>query len=298
MLELTERQCWDVLRSMIREKNEEVSHFLIKVFGINNLDKCRYYKSILRDTFLMKYGTNLGEVCQVLNKNNKNTNGIVDWFFACSSEDLLIEYDFLCKFLQKVYDKTNASIKESRYNNFTLNLNRRIYENDLIDIIITIPRNEYKINKGKVEKLQLTLMPRAKRGECKIDVKNVELRNQALAQTMGKIYIDYCKNNNTYEEDLNNVSKRFATYSKCGDKVLGVKFEGNIIIKDDYSKPTGLIAEEIEQFISDEEKEVFLGLDIEGTPIFQKGNEFYNSLGEFVDENIFIDQTRNELEQD
>ena len=32
------------------------------------------------------------------------------------------------EFLQKVYDKTNASIKESRYNNFTLNLNRRIYD--------------------------------------------------------------------------------------------------------------------------------------------------------------------------
>ena len=51
-MQLTERQCWDIIRKLVSDKNKEYAKFLIQSIGKDNLSMCVGYTKSL---YLNKY---------------------------------------------------------------------------------------------------------------------------------------------------------------------------------------------------------------------------------------------------
>ena len=100
---LTDRQRWDIMRSMIKQKNEEYNSFLFRFFDSMQI---KQIAGTVRDYFLGQCritGDNL--VVGLEDHATKSSTKLskTSWIDNLSSEDLLILLDYRCRVLQDMY---------------------------------------------------------------------------------------------------------------------------------------------------------------------------------------------------
>ena len=100
---LTDRQRWDVMRSMVKQKNAEYRSFLFRFFDPSQMAQV---SALTRDSFLSQCkisGQNL--VVSLEDHATKTSSKLskTSWIDNLSSEDLLIFLDYRCRVLQEIY---------------------------------------------------------------------------------------------------------------------------------------------------------------------------------------------------
>lgn len=163
---LTERQRWEVMRQMVKDKNDEYSSFLLRFLDTEQL---RQVIGHTRETFLKQCGFDgLADFNDYIRLGGKKP--VQEWLNNLSSEDLLIFLDFRCKILYKMY----------RHYKMYRSLNK----NDVISFIDSTKVTQFiQYNYGK---LMCTGRPVKQKGEDKVEYldDDREVKESAIKQTM------------------------------------------------------------------------------------------------------------------
>lgn len=329
MQQLTERQCWKVIRDLVSEKNAEYN----KLLNMYLPDERNVLLGKTRDLFLARYGFNsLAD----FNDYARRMNGkppIDRWLENLSSEDLLLFLDFRCNTLQQMYEQCRKS--------------NSLSANEVQSICMQV--NISKLAKYNGCKLNCTGKPPRVKGEAKLADMTMtanDLREQALSQVLGKMAGNYAFLNNaeidkaeslanTLSTHNINLMKRITGYKLKGqvqavmpevveEEVVHVKEEHAPVIDENQVHVIGFDAEKAPIFMRGKdyvnilgqviapveavydlnrnlikpEKSLIrrcIGLDIQGTPVYEMEDGYYNSLGEMVDEDVFIDNTQDNM---
>ncbi len=251
-MRLTDRQCWDIIRALVKVKNDEYSALLLSWFDNSQMRQVLGYT---RDTFLSKMGiSSLGQFNSDI-KRFGHRQPASQWLDNLSSEDLVLFLDFRCRFLQKIYDYYN------QYGNISVN--------EIKSIV-----NETNISKLKghnYSSLICTGKPERGVGEKKVSELTIEptrLKNAALNQTLNNMVDNYIDIQNKPIEEVVEIAKKIKTYNiDLNGNITGFEFDCNIDM-----------AEEIEF------KPKQVGFDIQGTPVLEYEDGYYTSTGRRLDD--------------
>lgn len=252
---LTDRQCWDVMRQLVKEKNNEYQRFLSWNFNGDNIMRtiCQGHT---RDYFLLNYGIQYDE-----NKMGK------DWLKNLSAEDLLVFLDFRCKVLQALYDITGFDGKFGK---------RKLDESQICNVISKTPLSKYAQWGDCCQQLMLTGRPKKLKGEQ--DIKDVtdrrEFNNLArigLISVMGSLYYNY-KSDGGMEGSRTTIATDMATTTKYyGSKYpRGIHYQGPVPLperaRDAYYAQRGNEYHALAKIV---------GFDAQNNPIQQVGDKLY-----------------------
>jgi hypothetical protein len=287
LMKLTERQRWDVMRAMVKQKNDEYSSFLLKFFDQKTMSNMI---GLTRDTFLVKCRLNPCETIPQLEAQVKSLGKkpASNWIDNLSSEDLLLFLDYRCKVLQQVY----------KY----YKMYRRLDKYDLARIIDSTQINALiGYNYGK---LLLTGKPERAKDEVKaseLGLTNEQLMQEALAETMGKLASTYCQNQGVGIVDAQNKAQNLLTYNidEFGHKV-GYQFTDIINISQPLNTPKMKFKDTVKPQNPNKEDEMEMkGLDVNRHPIYLLKGKYVNSrLLEVSESDIVYDIYLNLIEKD
>lgn len=329
MQQLTERQCWKVIRDLVSEKNVEYN----KLINLYLPDERKLLLGQTRDIFLSKYGFSS---VHDFNDYASRMNGkppIDRWLENLSSEDLLIFLDFRCNTLQQMYEQCRKR--------------KTLNRSEIQAIAAQTPISKLAKYNGK--KLNCTGKPPRVKGELKLSSMSVsvyDLREQALSQVLGKMAGNYAFLNNASLDEAEGLASTISTHNinlmtritgyklktrvqavmpeEIEEKVDAVKEEFvpvvdenqvHIVGFDEHKAPVfmrgkdyvdifGHVIEPVEviydlnkNIIKPEQSLIrrYIGLDIQGTPIYETEDGYYNSIGERVDDDIFLDNTQDDM---
>ena len=286
-MKLTERQRWDVMRAMVKHKNDEYSSFLLKGFDQKDMSNML---GITRDTFLVKCRCNSRTAVEDLESQVKSLGNkpASNWIDNLSSEDLLIFLDYRCKILKQVY----------KY----YKMYRRLDKDNLKEIIESTPLNELiGYNYGK---LLPTGRPVRAKGELKaseLGLTKEQLMQEALAETMGRLASTYSQNQRSSIVSAQNKARNLLTYNIDPDgHKSGYQFTEIINVCEPLSTPRLKFAEPAKRKdIKKDDDMVMQGLDAHHHPIFLLKGKYVNSrLLEVSKDDIVYDIYLNKIEKD
>lgn len=322
MQKLTDRQCWDVIRALVAEKNKEYASFIARNFEDRELTLA---VGFTKNTYLNKFGLKSEAELRYLIKRR----GIMpkdEWLDNLSVEDLVLFLDYRCRSLQSIY-----------------NYFKQVGVIGLTDVndalIMAKPSSLINYN---YQRLLATGRPEKTEGEQSIRKLNAEvkeLKHQALTQALAKVAYKYSRNMEadidkaigkalalqTTNTDLkgnitghdykgtnneilyyiqdnlvehhkeqtkdSNLSFRMIGYNKNKEPVfiykdgsvvnmLGKPMQFPDVVYDVY----GQKIEEQQNNIPDFSKGKYLGVDYQGTPIYEIDGEYYRATGERLEE--------------
>lgn len=252
---LTDRQCWDVMRRLVKDKNNEYQRFLSWNFNGDNIMRtiCQGHT---RDYFLLNYGIQYDE-----HKMGK------DWLKSLSAEDLLIFLDFRCRALQSMYDITGFDGKYGR---------RKLDEAQICNVISKTPLSKYAQWGDCSQQLMLTGRPKKIRGEADIaDITDKFEFNQVaktgLTMVMGSLYYNYIQDGGL-DGSRETISSEMSTTTRYyGSKYpRGIHFKGIVPLperaKDAYYAQKGNEYHALAKIV---------GFDAQNNPIQQVGDKLY-----------------------
>ena len=257
---LTDRQRWDIMRLMIKQKNEEYSSFLFRFFDSVQM---KLVAATTRDNFLSQCkisGQNL--VVGLEEHAKKNTKvAKTSWIDNLSSEDLLIFLDYRCRVLQQIYKHYRS------YNNITKHDISYICANTLINKLAMYNRGRLTCG-GRPEKLENEL-PINELG-CDIYM----LQRQAINQTADEL-MENCIRANLPFEQVYKSATELATYN--------VNHKGHV---------TGCMynikqSEFLERLFYKPSPKHH-GFDIQGSPVYEHDNQYYSSSGNRINDDDII----------
>lgn len=282
-MQLTERQCWKVMRQLASAKNKEYRAILNEQF--KDIDQTIQIQGQTRDAFLRRYGIkSLDEFFDEYRKQTKSEPDTSDWIENLDSQSLLIFLDFRCRVLQQIYDYYD------KYNN----IDRNVIQN-IIDGTRLSPLAKFKINpRNNKPALAYSRKPgRAAGGEKKLKELNMtvdELSEQALAQTMGKLvggYMDTQKASFSHTIDL--ATGLVTQNTKVSGERTGYAYKGKVAITP--QKP--VIEQEKEKDILPPAKRKndmeFIGFDGGGQPLYIKDGVKVDMLGRQTSAKVMYD---------
>ncbi len=304
-MQLTERQKWDIVRELVKKKNEEVRSVIFSAVGRGNDNLFRVCVSRIRDNFLASCGTNVEQVIQKSNKKAKSIN----WIEVLSTDDLTLYYDYQCRALTRLYGFVWG------------NSNKRFNQNNVLEVIDSIDANFYTEH----DILDLTGVPKSKKGEDKeLFFDLYQAKQYVLSKSMLNLHNKYSRTHGFSSQiSADELASRFRTFASIGQNIFGVQGcivelkkmlgEDRLISKQVNATKAGeqlaifstTYGQEFSDAVEDNTKKVedydngeyddeLVGFDINGTPIVRRGDKLYNSLGQRVEDNIYI--TDNELE--
>ncbi len=272
-MQLTDRQCWKVIRQLASAKNKEYRALLNEQF--RDIDQTILIQGQTRDAFLRRYGIkSLDEFFDEYRKQTKSAPDTSDWIENLDSESLLIFLDFRCRVLQQMYDYYG------QYNN----IDRNVIQN-IIDGTRLSPLAKFKINPSNNKPaLAYSRKPgRVVGGEKKLKDLNMtvdELSEQALAQTMGKLvggYMDTQKASFSHTFEL--ATGLVTQNTKVSGEKTGYGYKGKVAITP--QKPTIEQKQEEQPLPPAKRKDdmEFIGFDGGGQPLYLKNGVKVNMLG-------------------
>lgn len=269
-MQLTDRQCWDVIRTLVKEKNEEYRKFLNIVFG--DKEQVRKLLGFTRDSFLSKMGFYNVEQFNEYIKKQGNEPKKNSWLDNLSGEDLLIFLDFRCRTLQQMYDY------RLRYKTLNRNNVRDFIESASISKLIGF-------NGGK-----LSCAGKPKRmGEPNVFELNVpvsEINEQALAQLMASLASKYSIVEKVSIDTAIQMTKNLVTSNfDLKDYETGYTYKGKVSIKSQLPEEFDFTNED--SIIT---RGKFVGVDIQGSPIFEKYGRYYDAVGIALSDDVEIFQ--------
>lgn len=311
-MQLTERQCWKVIRDLVVGKNKEYSAFLVKMLDAS---QCRELQGYTREAFLSKFDFySLDDFYNYATSKNNGRESNGRWLENLSSEDLILFLDFRCKILQQVYDFYKA--------------NRGITKNNIKDIVKATKISKLASYNGV--RLNCGSKPRRVDGELKnseLELTQTELRELALSQVITGMANKLIVYKNISIEQAQRVTSSVVTTNidingeRTGHKLnkeirptkqsqfedngkrrnndiemslLGYDENGLHIFmlngqKVDFFKnpiPNAVVVyDQYMNLIKDEEeiKPKFVGFNIQGTPVYEYDGRYYTSTGEMLD---------------
>ena len=199
-MELTELQRWELIREMVKQKNKEYRNLLCPLF-FNNSQTTKLL-GITRDTFLSKCGYRSNNPIVKFEDSIRNSGRKPqsNWLDNLSSEDLLLFLDYRCRALQQIYKHCK--------------MNRSINLNDIKAILEKTEVNELiGYNNGK---LVCSGAPKRTKQEDKItefDLKDKDLRQQAIIDTMGHLASIYTFYKKVPIEKSKDMALKLVTYT-------------------------------------------------------------------------------------
>lgn len=259
----SKRQCWDVMRKLVKEKNAEYQRFLGWNFNGDSVMRtiCQGHT---RDYFLGNYGI-------VYDENSMGK----DWLKNLSAEDLLIFLDFRCKLLQQLYKITGF---DGRFGKNTLS------EGEICEVISKTPLNKYARWEDGEQKLMLTGRPKKTKREANVeDIKDfVRFKNLAkdvLQIVMGNLYYNYLEEGENYDE-IDEVSNNIVTTTfYVNDRFPhGIKFNGRVKL------PDGACDECKQEFLQGK----IIGFDSQYNPIRKIGLDLYDVNGKLCEQDDVV----------
>jgi hypothetical protein len=254
-MQLTDRQCWDIIRQMVKDKNDEYRKFLFSRFGDNAIGILGNTQKVFLDNYKV----------EAVSKN---------WLDDLSSEDLLIFLDFRCRILQKMYDhyKMNNTIRRS-------NVKLMIQYNQLSGMALH--------NGGK---LMFSGRPKAVDNEVSVDKLEEDLndlRELALVKVMGNIAVGYAKKHNVSIDYAARKVKELKTTTKNEQgNVLGYKLKGDIQL------PERIIENLVQPEVVKTEKEPtfeMVGFNVDGVRTFKCGDKYVDFFGRELEVDAIYD---------
>ncbi|MBQ8522939.1 MAG: hypothetical protein IJ458_04735 [Clostridia bacterium] len=315
-MQLSERECWNIIRKLVSNKNKEYARFLSSNIGTDKLPLCIGYT---KNLYLSKFGLRGEREFRYLLKR-RGVKPKSEWLDNLSSEDLLLFLDFRCRTLQKMYDFCAKHGK--------------ISVDDIKDLIVGTKRSSLiEYNAGRLKAI----------GEDELDIElDDNLIEQALLQTMHKVALGYSQrvgatidvalekasNLTTSNEDLDgfitghqfmsknelkNMHKQYLTGYKDEEidtsepHIVGydvnkfpVFMQGNHfitltgqIIRGGVEVVYDVDGNKIEHEEDFGSQTRFVGFDIQGTPIYEDEDGYYNSIGERLPDDVYIDNQDN-----
>lgn len=281
-MKLTERQRWDVIRAMVKQKNDEYSAFLLRFFDQKQMSQI---VGVTRNSFWNKCRNNQTNPLVVY--DNKPSKSSTSWLDDLSSEDLLIFLDYRCRLLQQLYRyyKMNRTLDKDVIN--------KIAQSTPISELIAY-NDGYLMHTGKPSRTK----DEVKVGDLGLD--RDELMNEVLAETMGILASTYAKVKNLHISAGKSLALKLVTYNATPDgHKIGCQFNGEINNCPPLSISKLKMVDTHEQKeLPPEERMTLYGFDTKGFPVYIKNGEYVNLLGEPVDgKNIKYDINRNEIEQ-
>lgn len=262
-MQLTERQCWDTLRAMVRSKNDEYSSLLYTLFDSGQM---REVLGFTRDTFLAKMGfRSFSDFNKHVKSKNQTTTS--QWLDSLSSEDLLLFLDFRCRSLQNIY-------------NYYKSYDGKISKDNVKSIVEKTKVSEIKsYNYGM---LQCTSKPRKIKGEKNIKeiyLQPYDIQKTAIIQVLTKMVNKYINVLNVNNDKIKKIISQITTSNiNLRGNLTGYRFDANLDI---YNQ---LDINEKDDIV----KHKFIGLDIQGSPVYECEDGYYNSIGKKLDEEEFI----------
>lgn len=253
---LTDRQCWDVMRSMIKQNNAEYKSFLFKFFDTAQMAQV---SAEIRDTFLKQCkisGQNLVVGLEDYAVQNSTKLSKTSWIDNLSSEDLLFFLDYRCRVLQKIYTHYK------KFNSITKHDIKYICANTAINKLI-IHNNGRLVCGGRPEKEENELTI----NELKLDAGT--LQSIAINQIVDEL-MERCVN-------IKNQSLNQAYGNACELSTYNV---------DPYGHVTGCaFNSEKSEFLDRmlyNPKPKHCGFDIQGSPVYEFDEKYYSSVGNNV----------------
>lgn len=252
---LTDRQRWDIMRQLVKDKNSEYQRFLTWNFNGDRIMRtiCQGHT---RDYFLLNYGIQYDE-----NKMGK------DWLKNLSAEDLLVFLDFRCRVLQTMYDITCFDGKYGR---------RKLDERQICDVISKTPLSKYAQWGDCSQHLMLTGRPKKIRGET--DVSDITDKHEfsriakiGLADVMGSLVYNY-KQEGGVDGNRLTISSEMSTFTNYyGSKYQrGIRITGPVLLperaRDAYYAEKGNPYHAFAKIV---------GFDAQNNPIQKVGDKLY-----------------------
>jgi len=283
-MQLTERQCWKVIRTLVAEKNKEYASFLSRIFGERKLAMCIGFT---KNAYLGKFGfSEEGDFRYLLKKR-----GIMpkrEWLDNLSTEDLLLFLDFRCRSLQAIYDHY------AKHNSITLNEVQQIINSTKRSDMIGY--NSYRLKAtGKPDKVA---------GEKKIDeldMDRVALVQTALIQAMGSIAYNYAKIESVdIDKSVGKAIKLATSNIDNAGYATGFKYLGDSSVVANYVgvKYPKLETQKPNQSTSKQDTITIIGFDEFKNPIFIKDGKQVNFMGSPVpDAKVVFDRDGKEIKE-
>ena len=291
-MQLTERQCWKVIRQLVKGKNKEYKSLLYGLFG-KNTEKTKQIQGRTRDAFLHRYSIRtLGDFFAEYREQTKSEPDTSDWIDNLDSESLLLFLDFRCRVLQQIYDyfgHYNAIDQDTIY--------------QIIDGTKLSKLAKFKVNSKNEPAIAYSRKPdRAAGGEKKLKELNMtvdELSEQALAQTMGKLVGGYMDTQKVSFDHAIRFTTTLTTYNtKPAGEKTGYVYKGEVEIipqKPIQEPKKEQSTQTTTQKIRKNEDMEFIGFDGGGLPLYIKDGIKVNLLGIPTSVKIVYDVGYNEL---
>lgn len=249
---LTERQCWDIIRALVKEKNDEYSSFLLSMFDNNQMREILGYT---RDTFLSKMGVPSLSRFNYDIKTYVGRQPSAQWLDNLSSMDLILFLDFRCRLLQQIYDHYQ------KFNYIGINEIKNIAKDTKVS----------RLRGFNYGSLQCTGKPERRKGEQKVaelEYSVSTLKNSVLNQVLNEMVDIYIDVQRKPIEEVVTIAKAITTSNTdTNGYTTGFEFECDIITDDTEFKPKKA------------------GFDIQGIPVLEHEDGYYTSTGRKLDEN-------------
>lgn len=258
---LTDRQRWDVMRSMVKQKNAEYRSFLFRFFDPSQMAQV---SALTRDIFLSQCKISGQNLVVSLEDHATKTSSKLSkssWIDNLSSEDLLIFLDYRCRVLQEIY---------RHYKKF-----RGITKHDIQYICANTVVNKLAMhNNGR-----LTCGGRPEKVENEIPVEDLTidisiLQRAAISQTADEmmercVYVKKQSLNQVYQ-----FARDLATYNVDPmGHIIGCSYN---VDKSEFLE---------RELYSPQPKHC--GFDIQGSPVYECNQQYYSSVGSSVrDEDV------------
>ena len=248
---LTERQRWDVMREMVKQKNAEYRSFLFRFFDSAQMTQV---SAITRDTFLSKCGISGQNLVVGLEDHATNAStklSKTSWIDNLSSEDLLLFLDYRCRVLQDIYKHYK------KYRNITKHDVRYMCEDTLVNKLSMYNNGKLTCG-GRPEKVGSELPIK----ELGIDLHS--LQSTAINQTVDEL-MERCVKYMPIEQ-VYQLASTLLTYNVDPmGHIVGCVYntEQSEFLESALYKP------------SPKHK----GFDIQGSPVYEYEEEYYSSAG-------------------
>ena len=311
-MQLTKTQCWDVIRQLVSNKNKEYASFLMQTVGKQELPLCIGYTKSL---YLNKFGHDTDSEFKYLLKR-RGVKPQKEWLDNLSAEDLLLFLDFRCRTLQKMYDfyLVHKSITVDNIRDLILGTKRTslinynagrlkatgrpsaeeseqdidINDKDMIEQALS--QIMYNISKRHAQMVCVSVEDALKKA-TNLTTTNININGELTGHKFvsGEQLIGFAKQENVkqipiitadsiqilgFDEKMHPVFKKGNNYVNAFSEIL---HDVNIVYDLDR-KP-------IEQ---DKSHVSFVGFDIDGRPIYEDEEGYYNSIGERLDDDVYI----------
>ena len=318
-MQLTKRQRWDIIRKLVSDKNKEYARFLTEHVGAENLSLCVGYT---KNLYLGKFGFSSESNFRYLLKHRGITPAR-EWLDNLSSEDLLLFLDFRCRTLQAMYDYCSkhdgisvsdiydiiANTKRSSLINYNAGRLKatgkpKAQDNELSVNDLDLTEDE-KCEQALSQIMGIIAINHAKMTDSNLDkaVEKVSKLNTSNIDPKGfvtgykfiaKLNIDALKEKKDKNDEIIDDSKprlvgfdinKFPVFMK-GDDFVSITGEKLHYVKVVYDRNKVKIEEEDELDVEPQPK--FVGLDIQGSPVYQHEDGYYTSTGRKLDEDEYI----------